>query len=138
MKVEKSIANKSKQHTVYKLKDGTRVPGVTTVLNVLNKPALVPWANKMGLQGIDTTKYVDAAALAGTAAHAMIQAHLTGEVFDGTSYPQDLLSLAENGFIKYLDWEKGHKIEDVHSELQLVSERWRYGGWPFLFESAGA
>jgi hypothetical protein len=126
--IDKTLASKSRQHTVYKTADGTRVPGVTTVLGVLAKPALIAWANRMGLQGIDTTKYVDAAAKAGTAAHEMIQCHLTGMPFDSTQYPQDLLDLAVNGFIKYLDWEKGHKIEDVHSEMGLVSESWKYGG----------
>lgn len=123
-----TLVAKSRQHTVYKLADGTRVPGVTTVLGVLNKPALVAWANKMGLQGIDTSKYVNAAADAGTAAHEMIQCHLIGEEFDGSKYPADLLDLAENGYLKYLEWEGQHTIEDVHSEMPLVSEAHRYGG----------
>jgi len=123
--INKTLAAKSRQHTVYKTKDGTRVSGVTTVLGVLAKPALIAWANRMGLQGIDTTKYVDEA---GTAAHEMIECHLTGQAFDKSQYAPDLLDLADNGFIKYLEWESGHKIEGVHSELVLVSERYRYGG----------
>ena len=39
-------------HQRYKIEDGTIVPGVTTVVGILNKPALVPWANKLGLEGI--------------------------------------------------------------------------------------
>lgn len=123
-----TIAKKSKQHTVYKTADGTRVSGVTTILGVLAKPALIAWANKMGLQGIDTQKYVERAADAGTAAHEMIECHLKGLEFDKNQYAPDLLDLAENGFIKYLDWESGHKVERVESELCLVSERYRYGG----------
>ena len=38
----------SKAHTVYKLADGTRVPGATTITGLLNKPHLVRWANKIG------------------------------------------------------------------------------------------
>ena len=34
----------SAPHTVYKLADGTRVPGVTTILGVLDKPFLMAWA----------------------------------------------------------------------------------------------
>ena len=33
--------DKTKAHTVYKTADNKRVPGVTTILGVLNKPALV-------------------------------------------------------------------------------------------------
>ena len=63
MATERVAAKGARQHTVYKLASGARVPGVTTVLSVLNKPALVPWANKLGLEGIDVRKYVDALAL---------------------------------------------------------------------------
>ena len=127
MSVDKTIAKGARQHTVYKTSQG-RVPGVTTILGVLAKPALIAWANRMGLQGIDTKKYVDRAAHAGTAAHEMIECHLTGQEFNRNQYPEDLLSLAENGFIKYLDWESHHVVENVESELSLVSEENQYGG----------
>ncbi len=133
MTTDKVIAKGARQHTVYKTADGTRVPGVTTVLGVLAKPALIPWANKMGLQGIDTTKYVDRAAQAGTAAHAMIEAHLKGEEFDPSPYPADLLDLAENGFLKYLEWEGAHEVELIGSEMPLVSGSYRYGGTVDLY-----
>ena len=126
--VNEALAKKSRQHTVYTLADGTRVPGVTTVLGILAKPALIAWANKMGLQGIDTTKYVDAAASVGTCCHAMIEAHLKGQSFDDHAYDQATIDMAENGYIKYLEWEGQHKLEDIHSELQLVSEKYRFGG----------
>lgn len=126
--VNKALAKKSRQHTVYTLADGTRVPGVTTVLGILAKPALIAWANKMGLQGIDTTKYVDAAANVGTCCHAMIEAHLKGQLFDDHAYDRATIDIAENGYIKYLEWEGQHKLEDIHSELQLVSEKYRFGG----------
>jgi len=124
----KTIAAKSKPHTIYKCRDGVRVPGVTTILGVLAKPALIIWANRMGLQGIDTSKYVDEAAKAGTAAHEMIECHLTDQEFDRSQYSEDLLGIAENGYIKYLDWEKIHEIKNVKSEMILVSEKYRYGG----------
>ena len=133
MSINATLAAKSRQHTVYKLADGTRVPGVTTVLNILAKPALIAWANRMGLQGIDTTKYVDAAANAGTCCHAMIEAHLKGEPFDASLFDPATIDIAENGYLKYLDWEAGHKLADIHSEMQLVSEQHRYGGTVDLY-----
>src|SRR5439155_21898181 len=56
------FGDKVKAHVRYYTSKGEQVPGVTTILSVLNKPALVSWANRMGLQGIDTHKYVDEAA----------------------------------------------------------------------------
>lgn len=128
MSVNAALAAKSRQHTVYKLADGTRVPGVTTVLGILAKPALISWANRMGLQGIDTTKYVDAAANAGTCCHAMIEAHLKGEEFDESEYDSTAIDIASNGYLKYLDWEKANVLESIESELPLVSERYKFGG----------
>ena len=46
-------SNKSKIHTVYKTKDGIRVPGVTTILGELAKPALIHWAWDLGIKNID-------------------------------------------------------------------------------------
>jgi len=128
MVIDKVLAKKSRQHTVYKTADGTRVPGVTTILNEMAKPALIPWANKMGLAGIDTSKYVDAAANVGTACHKMIEAHLKDEPFDGSDYAPSTIDQAENGYLKYLDWERGVILTAIESELVLVSEKHGYGG----------
>jgi hypothetical protein len=118
---------KTKAHTQYRLKDGTRVPGVTTILGVLNKPALVPWANRLGLQGIDSTKYVDDKAEIGTCAHYLIECDVKGVDPDLSDYSPRTVSLAENGLLKWLDW-KPSDFTLVGSELQLVSEQYRYGG----------
>ncbi len=126
------MIKKSKSHTVYKLSDGTRVPGVTTFLQVLNKPALVKWANNLGLQGIDSNKYVDNLADVGTLAHTMIMAYLKGEEVDTSEYSQTQIDLAENSFISYLEWAKSHKIEPILVEEPLVSEEYRFGGTPDL------
>jgi len=125
---------KSKAHIRYKTKDGAIVPGVTTVLNLLAKPALVPWANRMGLQGIDTSKYVDDKADIGTLAHAMITDKLTGKETDTTDYSKNQIDLAENSCLSFWEWEKDHKIESVEFvERPLVSEAYRFGGTQDIF-----
>jgi len=116
-----------KQHTVYKV-DGVRVPGVTTILGVINKPALVPWANRLGLEGIDTRKYVDALAEIGTLAHSIIEHELREEPLDLDSWSPEQIDKAQNSAIKFLDWMEGHEIEVAATELQLVSAKYRFGG----------
>lgn len=130
MSTNTTIAAMSKAHTVYKLADGTRVPGATTVLGVLAKPALVAWANRMGLQGIDTSKYVRDAATAGTVCHYLIECDLKGETPDLSPFPPALVDLGENGYLKWLDWKKGKRIVPVCVEEPMVSEVLRYGGTP--------
>lgn len=118
----------SRAHTRYYLAGGTLVPGATTISGLLNKPALVKWANNLGLQGIDSTKYVDKAANVGTLIHALVEGHITGKTVDTSDFTALEIELAQNGFYKYLDWEKQHKVEPIFNEKQFVSEKYRYGG----------
>lgn len=122
------LKKKSKTHTRYYLADGTLVPGSTTVCGVLNKPALVIWANRLGLEGIDSTKYTDKAANIGTLIHEMVEKHITGGEVDYSDYTEFEKKMAVNGYNKYLEWEKGHKIEPIFNEKKFVSEKHRYGG----------
>ncbi len=120
---------KTKAHQKYVLADGkTIVPGVSTIVNQLSKPALVPWANRLGLQGIDVSKYVDDKAMIGTLAHEMILAHLSKRKPETEDYSKNQTDAAENSFLSYLEWEKGHIIEPIMTEKQLISEGFRYGG----------
>jgi len=122
------IKSASKAHTIYKLKDGTRVPGTTTITGLLNKPFLIKWANDLGLEGIDSTKYRDEAAEAGTVAHEMISAHLQGMKIDTSIYSPLSVDLAENSFLSYLEWEKSHSIEPIIVESPFLHEIMKYGG----------
>lgn len=123
------VLNKTKAHQSYRKSDGTRVPGVTTVLGVLAKPALIAWANRMGLQGIDTRAYVDAKAEVGTCAHYLIECELRGEKPDLSEFAPISVDAAENGYLKFLSWRDGQPgFKWVASELQLVSEEHGYGG----------
>lgn len=48
-------------------------PSVTELLNILNKPALLNWANKIGLEGIDLNTYRSKSQLGGTNIHNQIE-----------------------------------------------------------------
>jgi len=125
---KEKATKKVKQHTVYKTSDGKRVPGVTTILGVLDKPALKYWANKIGLAGIDMRSYVDEKADIGTCAHYLIESdvkELEPELYE---YSQFVVDQAENGYLKWLDWKKNKDFKLIGSEMQLVSEQYRFGG----------
>jgi len=127
MKTEQ-VTKRSRAHITYKLQDGMAVPGVTTVLGILNKPALVPWANRLGLQGIDSTKYVDEKAAIGTLAHQMIANYLRGEETDTSEYSKVQIDQAENAVLSFFEWEKTHHITPILVEEPLVSEYFHFGG----------
>ena len=117
----------TKIHTVYKV-DGERVPSVTTILGILNKPALLNWAWKCGLDGEDYKKIRDKAAGIGTIAHEMVEKYLLKEPFDPSEYSQADLEKAEKAFSAFLDWEKAYKIVPEIVEGTIVSEQYKVGG----------
>jgi len=125
---EDKLKKSSSAHRKYPLADGTLVVGVTTILNVMAKPALVPWANKLGLAGIEVSKYVDKLADVGTIAHKMIEDDIAGNKTDTGDYSKNILDLAETCFLKWLDWKKQHNLIVIFSEKLLVSEKYRFGG----------
>ena len=134
------VLGKTKAHTRYRLEDGkTIVPGVTTVLSVLSKPALVKWANNLGLKGIDSSKYVDALASIGTLAHLMVTDYVSksfvereaGIVPDySKEYSKEEISKAENSFMSFLKWEERYHIEKpaIFVERPLVHYELKFGG----------
>ena len=119
---------KVEAHIRYRLADGTIVPGATTVIGVLNKPALVGWANRLGLQGIDSTKYRDEAAQVGTLAHYLVESHLLGREPDLDDYTPAQLRRAQHGLDAFLEWEAGHHYESILAEAPMVSEKFRFAG----------
>lgn len=129
---EEKVTKKSRGHTVYHKKNGERVVGVTTVISVMDKSrALVPWANRLGLQGIDCTKYTDEMAIIGTLSHYMIECWLTGQKCELGDYTPNQVEAAKKCFFKFNEWikAKGLKLTDfVVSEGQLVSEKHGFGG----------
>ena len=118
----------TKVHQVYKKKDGTRVAGVTTILGILSKPALIHWAWNLGCKGEDYRKVRDKAASIGTIGHYLIECHLKKQTPKLDDYSKNDIDKAETAFLAYLDFEKNHHLKVLGSEIQLVSEKYGYGG----------
>ena len=135
MNIEKS-GKRVKAHIRYKNKDEKIVPGVTTFIGILNKPALVPWANNLGLQGINVKDYIDDKADIGTLVHEMMFCDLFGMLpnsleggkVDTSYYTSIQIEVAKQSFKKYLNWKKQHIIKPIILEKPFVSEKYQYGG----------
>lgn len=126
--MKEKITEKVKAHTRYKNKDGKIVPGVTTITGILGKPALVKWANNLGLKGIDSTKYVDEKASCGTLAHLMVECECKGTEPSFDDYTGNQIKVATVSFKKFIDWRFKNDFTIIKSELQLVSEVYQFGG----------
>jgi len=120
--------SKTKVHTVYKTKEGQRVAGVTTILGILAKPALIHWAWNLGLKGEDYRKVRDTAGSIGTIAHYLVECDLRGIEPDLGDYSKNDIEKATTAFGAFLDFKKAHNLKPIELELALVSEKYKYGG----------
>jgi hypothetical protein len=130
--------DKTKAHQRYRSKtvfqkngNGVILPGVTTIIDGQlgwNKRVLMNWATQTALDGIDPEAVKVQAGDIGTLIHDMIEAHIVGEEFDTSGSPQVEIDKAENGFLAFLDWEAKYKPQYLGLEIEVISERYMYGG----------
>ena len=121
---------KTKAHTAYKLKNGKRVKGVTTILSNLgwNKNVLVAWARRTALAGDDPDAVLKEAGVIGTLAHYLCECDIKGEEPELDDYSAEQIEKAENAFLGYLEWKKMTKPKYEAIELKMVSEKYKVGG----------
>jgi len=125
------VASKFKAKEKYKLADGTVVPGVTTITGQglgWKTEQLCKWHNKMGLDGIDTQKYVNELADIGTLAHKMIENEVSGKTTDTSDFSKNQIDKAENSALSFWEWYRKNDIKIEFVEKRLVSEVYRFGG----------
>lgn len=129
----------------YKLPDGTRVPGVTTILGEFKNPGpLIWWACQRGQKHptLDTREALYGAREAeiGTAVHEMVEVWLVSQTvptFEALAVKQGIESFSDDekqriqsGFDAYRSWERMTRLEITHQEIMLVSTQYRFGGRP--------
>ena len=123
---------KTEAHQLYK--DGEEhLPGVTTVIGVLNKPALAKWANNLGLQGIDSNRYVFERAEIGTLAHEAIMAYFLKKKVDTSDYSENQIVQARLAVAHFHRWEKIYHVKPILIEKHLISRKFGFGGTIDLF-----
>lgn len=115
----------------YFLKDGTKVPSVTTVISRFkDSGALIWWAWNEGKEGRDYRDTRDRAASAGTMAHALVEAHIHKQprplIFDDLD--TTVIARAEKAFAAFLEWAQQTNLQVTHTEMPLVSEQYKFGG----------
>ena len=125
-----------------------RLCGVTTYLNVINKPALIPWAVRTTVeylrghiealqtepnQILDAAKFEadrlkkDAARI-GHETHAWIEAYIKSKIAGGIEpeIPEDEQVL--NGVNNFMAWVKKDEPEFHASEMIIYSQKYNYVG----------
>lgn len=119
----------------YKLANGLKVPGTTQIVGrYKDSGALIRWAYKRGKDGLELYESRDKACDVGTAAHAMVEASIAQrapyEVPELRMLDDNGQLQAQSAFENYREWAGQTKLKIVAQEMQLVSEKYRFGGTP--------
>ncbi len=120
----------------YKLKNGTKVSGVTTITSGnlgWNKQALMYWANQEGLAGRNHRDTAKKAADAGTIGHYLIDCDIKRHKPDLSQFKDadaDTISKGETCLLNFLEWKKVVNLRVHKTEINLVSEKYHYGLTP--------
>ena len=135
----------SKLHQVYKTKSGVICPGCTTIAGSLDgfknggnkSDNFARAALRAAKEGDDYKEVWNNKRDAGTVLHQMAEIHIGGAPPEVTmdclagvlqDYSARQITMAEQGWDAFLDWEQKHVNKWLHSELQLTSEEYRFGG----------
>lgn len=125
------------QRAGYFLKDGTRVPSVTTVIGRFKESGgLIHWAWQLGKEGKDYREVRDQAADAGTMAHAAVEAWIHGQDYVWEGEPETVAK-AQKSFQAFLEWADQTQLQVTETECAMVSEMHKFGGTPDAFTIRG-
>jgi hypothetical protein len=148
--VELIFDNRDDKHAY--IVDGEIVYGVTSIIGVIDKPALKQWAaNKaadkfrelvrpgIALDELDLANayeqirfafklYSKRALDVGTLAHNKIEEIVNAHI-KGTQQPDlPIQEEAKNAVQAFIDWEKKHNVKFLHSERKIYSRKHKFAG----------
>jgi hypothetical protein len=155
--------NFEENHVYFADEEGKKkYTGITTVLGVLNKPALVPWAARMAVEYITTNEWTEWAtndicyvkketleeaktayakkredgAKKGTDTHALVEEYVN-ECIERNGGKPFFVSIHESIQV-FVDWARKENITFISAETPLVSQKhWIAGTADLIFEKDG-
>lgn len=114
--------DKKDSHTRYFNKEGIEVPSATTVLKLLNKPALVYWANYLGFKNLDVDEVVNESARLGTLIHWLINAYLEKSLIIYVPTGKFPAKLVSSYFSSFKVWYNTNNVEPILLEKSFSSD----------------
>lgn len=102
-------------------------PSISTLVSLLDKPALLGWANKIGLEGISLAEHRKQSASKGTSLHSQIDKFVKeGIPFENPEH--------EANFLKFME---EHNVEDIYAIEKKVEHDWFVGRYDIYLKANG-
>lgn len=117
---------------IYECNDGTKVPSVTTILQILGSDSITRWANYLGFKHIDYDREMTRYADRGTSLHSCLQ-HIVDPSLWGDDHPIEFRSVEDETFCrgavkKFTELMDDYPYTTVFTERTFVSKELGYGG----------
>lgn len=113
----------TKNHIVYMSDDG-EVPSVTTILKLLNKPALVYWANYLGFKRRNVDDELNEKAEIGTQVHKIIDAYLNNEMYIFAQSRYINKTMIVSFLNTFINWKKENNFDLIFTEKSFVNNKY--------------
>lgn len=117
---------KYSSHNLYKNAEGIEVPSVTTILKILNKPALQKWANFLGFKRQNIDDVLSKSSTIGTLFHEAVECYLQEiywiPIFENYEEESTIRQYMDN----FITFRKQHEITPIFMEKSLHSKK--FGG----------
>lgn len=114
-------------HKAYYNTRGEEVPSATTLLKIINKPALVKWANYLGFTRRDVSAALEESSILGTMVHSAVEAIISRMMF--IFIPTEKFNNKYEIYAylnSFFNWFNKHEIEPIFQEKEFVNDL--YGG----------
>lgn len=131
--------------------NGKRMHGVTTVLGVIAKPALVGWAAKMTAEWIRKncvnagdeyivkelelqeavkahTKKKEAGGTKGTDVHSLVEGYIKNCIEHNQGNALSDIGYDDGMLLRFINWSRTNKIKFLESEKKMYSKEWWVAG----------
>lgn len=110
-----------------KQKTTLKKPSISQLCSLLDKPALLGWANKIGLEGTTLADYRKKSTGDGISIHKEVQNYIS----NGTPFanPEH-----EANFLRFMD---ENKIEDIHALEKSIETQWFTGRYDIFLTANG-
>lgn len=113
-------------HKTYINSKGEEIPSVTTILKVLNKPALLDWANSLGFKKISYRKELERKANIGTNVHRAIEIDLLNLGQAEVEKMDNKSEEVQARYSRFLEFRDNNVFEPIFIEKSVNNEE--YGG----------
>lgn len=120
---ETNVETGQPQQRHYKV-DGKRLPSVTTILGVLNKPALLDWAARFAREGLDWRDVRDEAGDRGHNTHELALDVVLGKRRSLSSLPAEHRAYGQAA----MSWVLDRQPEVIEAERMIASVEHGYSG----------